>query len=344
MNLDEMKHLLIDMGEPRYRGEQVFIALQKGTPAEEITNISKELREKLKALPFGGVSIHEKFYSQKDDTIKYLFLLEDGNIIEGVLMRYIHGNTICISTQVGCRMGCEFCASTKDGLIRNLEPSEMVGQILTANKDIGAKEGERLITNVVLMGSGEPLDNYDNVIKFVELINHHKGFNMGKRSISISTCGLVPKIIELADSDIGVTLSISLHAVSDEARKKIMPIAKVYSLDELLKAAKYYADNTGRRVVFEYALVSGVNDSLQDAEKLFEITRDINCLINLIQLNPIEGGTLNRPSTSRADAFFAQLHKKGAQITRRRELGTDIGGACGQLKNSYLSNDTGGQK
>ena len=213
----------------------------------------------------------------------------------------------------------------------------MMGQVLAVNKDLGAKDGERLITNVVLMGSGEPLDNYDNVLKFIELINHHKGFNMGKRSISVSTCGLVPKIIELADANIGVTLSISLHAVSDEERRKIMPIAKVYSLKELLGAAKYYADKTGRRIVFEYALVSGINDSIKDADKLFEITQDINCLINLIQLNPIEGGTLDRPSTSRADAFFTQLYKRGAQVTRRRELGTDIGGACGQLKNSYLS-------
>ena len=304
MNIEELKQLLIDMGEPRYRGEQVFTALHKGYTIDEITNISKELREKLKAIPLGGVTVHEKFFSAKDDTIKYLFLLEDGNIIEGVLMRYIHGNTICISTQVGCRMGCEFCASTKDGLIRSLEPSEMIGQILTANRDLGAGDGERLITNVVLMGSGEPLDNYDNVIRFIELLNHHKGFNMGKRSISISTCGLVPKIKELADSNIGVTLSISLHAVTDEARKSIMPIAKVYSLKELLNAAKYYADNTGRRVVFEYALVDGVNDSVHDAEKLYEITRDINCLINLIQLNPIEGGTLNRPSTSRGGCVF----------------------------------------
>lgn len=339
-----MKQFLIDMGQPRYRGEQVFTALNKGYRIDEITTIPKELREELNKLPFGGVTIHEKFFSKKDDTIKYLFLLEDGNIIEGVLMRYIHGNTICISTQVGCKMGCEFCASTKNGLIRSLEPSEMVSQILTANRDLGAKDGERLITNVVLMGSGEPLDNYDNVLKFIEIINHHKGFNMGKRSISLSTCGLVPKIIELADSDIGVTLSISLHAVTDEARKKIMPIAKVYSLKELLSAAKYYADKTGRRVVFEYALVSGVNDSLQDADLLYELTRDINCLINIIQLNPIEGGSLNRTSTTRADAFFAQLHKKGAQITRRRELGSDIGGACGQLKNSYLSEKNGGRK
>lgn len=337
MNLEELKQFLIEMGEPRYRGEQVFTALHKGNSIDEITNIPKELRDKLIKLPFGGVTIHEKFYSQKDDTIKYLFLLEDGNIIEGVLMRYIHGNTICISTQVGCRMGCEFCASTKNGLIRSLEPSEMIGQVLAANRDLGTKDKERLITNVVLMGSGEPLDNYENVLKFVELINHHKGFNMGKRSISISTCGLVPKIIELADENIGVTLSISLHAVSDESRRKIMPIAKVYSLEELLNAAKYYVDKTGRRVVFEYALVSGVNDSIEDANRLFEITHDINCLINLIQLNPIEGGALDRPSTSRADAFFAQLHKRGAQVTRRRELGTDIGGACGQLKNSYLS-------
>lgn len=332
-----MKQFLIDMGQPRYRGEQVFGALQKGETIDEITNIPKELRENLKKLPLGGVEIHEKFLSQKDDTAKYLFLLEDGNIIEGVVMKYIHGNTICISTQVGCRMGCEFCASTKDGLIRNLEPSEMVGQVLEANRDLGAGSGERLITNIVLMGSGEPLDNYNNVIKFAKLINHHKGFNLGIRSISISTCGIVPKIYELADEDIGVTLSVSLHATTDEARKKIMPIAKAYELTELLRAAKYYADKTGRRVVFEYALVSGINDSIVDADRLYEITKDINCLINLIQLNPIEGGTLDRPSTKRADAFFAQLHKKGAQVTRRRELGTDIGGACGQLKNSYLS-------
>ena len=344
MNLEELKQLLIDMGEPRYRGEQVFIALHRGNNIDEITNISIDLREKLKKIPLGSVSIHEKFFSSIDETIKYLFLLEDGNIIEGVLMKYIHGNTICISTQVGCKMGCEFCASTKNGLIRSLLPSEMVGQILAVNRDLGAKDGERLITNVVLMGSGEPLDNYDNVMKFIELINHHKGFNLGIRSISVSTCGLVPKIVELADSDIGVTLSISLHAVSDEARVSMMPIAKVYNLKELLSAAKYYAEKTGRRVVFEYALVDGVNDSQTDAQKLFELTRDINCLINVIQLNPIEGGTLNRASTARADAFFATLHRKGAQITRRRELGTDIGGACGQLKNSYLSNDIGGTK
>lgn len=332
MTLDEVAKLLSDFGEPRYRAKQVYAWLVRGVLPAEMTNLPKALREKLAALPYGAVSIFQKRLSERDGTAKFLFSLEDENLVEGVLMRYHYGNTVCLSTQVGCRMGCAFCASTLKGKVRDLHAGEMLGQIAAIEKDEPHEDGHRAVTNLVLMGSGEPLDNFENVVRFLYLVSSPDGMNISPRNISVSTCGIVPKIYEFMEKAPHVTLSVSLHAHDDETRSRIMPINRAYPIAELLKAARAYADGTGRRVVFEYALISGVNASEQDAVALAKRLRGMRCHVNLIPLNPVPERNLSGATRQQAQQFAAWLEREHISATVRREMGTDIEGACGQLR------------
>lgn len=321
------------IGEKSYRGDQVFgfVNKDKVNRIEDITVLSKKLREDLKdRIEFSKIEIVKKLESNVDDTKKYLFLLEDGNIVEGVAMHYKHGWSVCISTQVGCRMGCSFCASTKEGRIRNLSPGEMAGQVYAMEKDI-----ENSVGNIVLMGSGEPLDNYDNVVKFLNIIHDEKGKNISYRNITLSTCGIVPRIYELADINLPITLSISLHSPFNEERKKIMPVTRSYPIDELMEACKYYESMTGRRITMEYTLIEGVNDNKRNADKLKEILIGINAHVNLIPLNPIEEYKEERPSGDSIKRFEEMLTRNRIQATVRREMGSDINASCGQLRRGY---------
>ncbi|MDD4110275.1 MAG: 23S rRNA (adenine(2503)-C(2))-methyltransferase RlmN [Clostridia bacterium] len=332
-NLNEIEKIVSEMGEQKFHAKQIFEGIFSGKEISEITNISKILREKLSkdfiSIP---LAIHTKLTS-KDNTIKYVYKLEDGNLIEGVLMSYHHGNTLCISTQVGCRMGCKFCASGLNGLIRNLTAGEMLGQVLMVNKDIGGTKEDRKITNVVLMGSGEPLDNYDEVVKFIRLINEKYCLNISQRNISLSTCGIPDKMRKLADDGISVTLTISLHAPTDEVRKKIMPIVERYSLKEVMDSARYYFEKTGRRIVFEYALIKGLNDTYEQAEQLRNLTKNLSTHINIIPLNSVKERGLMGTSKHQVYAFCDRLTSLGASASVRRTMGEDIEGACGQLRN-----------
>ena len=332
MTLDEVAKLLSDFGEPRYRAKQVYAWLVRGVLPVEMTNLPKTLREKLAALPYGAVSIFQKRLSERDGTAKFLFSLEDENLVEGVLMRYHYGNTVCLSTQVGCRMGCAFCASTLEGKVRDLHAGEMLGQIAAIEKDEPHEDGHRAVTNLVLMGSGEPLDNFENVVRFLYLVSSPDGMNISPRNISVSTCGIVPKIYEFMEKAPHVTLSVSLHAHDDETRSRIMPINRAYPIAELLKAARAYADGTGRRVDFEYALISGVNASEQDAVALAKRLRGMRCHVNLIPLNPVPERNLSGATRQQAQQFAAWLEREHISATVRREMGTDIEGACGQLR------------
>ncbi len=334
LNIEELKSFMADIGEKPFRATQVFewIHVKKVNSFDEMTNLSKALREKLsESAEFLFPEVALKQTSKIDGTKKYLFKLKDGNMIESVLMSYHHGYSICISSQVGCRMGCTFCASGIDGLIRNLTPSEMLGQVYGA-----AKEACVSIDSIVIMGTGEPLDNFDNLIKFLELITDEKGNNLSKRSITISTCGLVPKIKELADINPGATLALSLHAATQEKREKIMPIAKAYEIHEVLDAFDYYFKKTGRRGTIEYSLVAGVNDSDEDAENLYRLLKGKNCHVNLIPVNPVVELGFKNPSKQACLGFQKKLENCGINVTIRRELGRDIDGACGQLRRRYL--------
>lgn len=337
MNIAELEALLGAWGEPRFRAKQVFAWLSRGVRPEQMTNLPKTLRSRLGEMHFDGAEIFGKYVSQKDGTIKYIFTLMDGNMVEGVLMRYHYGNTLCISTQVGCRMGCAFCASTLEGCIRNLTPGEMLSFVALANADVPKEEGhDRSVTNIVLMGSGEPLDNYDNTIKFLKLVSCPEGLGISPRNISLSSCGLVPKIESLPNDAPHVTLSVSLHAPNDEIRNKLMPVNKSYPIAQVLGAAKKYADVTGRRVVFEYALVKGLNDSKQNAAELAAKLKGMNCHVNLIPLNHVEERNLLGSSRKDAELFREWLEAKGISATIRREMGADIDGACGQLRRRVL--------
>ena len=333
MTLSELQALLDTLGEPRYRAGQVFSWLSRGVRPESMTNLSKALREKLAALPYGAVEVFEKRLSQRDGTAKYLFRLEDENLVEGVLMRYHYGNTLCLSTQVGCRMGCAFCASTLEGRVRDLHAGEMLGQIAAIERSGEKPEGGgRTVTNLVLMGSGEPLDNFDNVVRFLHLVSSPEGMGISPRNISVSTCGIVPKIYEFMERAPHVTLSVSLHAHDDETRSRIMPVNRAYPIAELLAAARAYADRTGRRVVFEYALISGLNAAERDAIALAKRLRGIRCHVNLIPLNPVPERNLRGATRGQAQQFAAWLTREHISATVRREMGTDIEGACGQLR------------
>ena len=334
LSLRETKDLFLELGEKKYRGEQVFNFIHKNmeTSISKITALSRALRDKLeKDYTIGDISILERYDSKIDATKKCLFLLEDGNVIESVAMKYKYGTSACISTQVGCRMGCVFCASTKEGLVRNLTPGEILSEVYNIQKDLNTK-----LSNIVLMGSGEPLDNYENVIKFLNILHDSKGQNFGYRNITLSTCGLVPKIYKLADEDIPITLSISLHSPFDEERKKIMPIGNKYKIEEILDACYYYIEKTNRRVTFEYTVINGVNDRKKDLEELSRILKGLLCHVNLIPLNPIEEFNKTKASGNTIKEFKDGLNQNGIATTIRREMGSDINAACGQLRRKYI--------
>lgn len=329
MTLEEITAALRAMGEPSFRGKQVFTWLHRGiTDFDEMMNIPKSLREKLRAEYYITVpTVARKQVSKLDGTIKYLWELQDGNCIETVLMSYHHGNTVCISSQVGCRMGCKFCASTLAGKVRDLTPSEMLDQVLFTQLDSG-----REISNIVLMGIGEPLDNYDNVIKFLKLVNHKSGMNIGLRHVSLSTCGLVDRIDRLAGEGLPVTLSVSLHAPNDDIRRRIMPVANRYSIDELLDCCRRYEKRTGRRTSFEYALIRGVNDSPACAHELGSRLRGSLCHVNLIPVNEVKGKIYKRSEKVAIELFTKALESYRMTVTVRRSLGGDINASCGQLR------------
>ena len=338
MNITELEDLLKELGEPKFRAKQIFdwLHAKQVDSFEEMTNLSKGLREKLsETASINGVEIVRKLVSQIDGTRKYLFALSDGAIIESVLMKYEHGNTVCISTQVGCRMGCKFCASTLDGVERGLTAGEMLSQIYAIQKDCGER-----VHGTVLMGSGEPLDNYDNVVKFLRLINDPKGQNMGQRHITLSTCGLVDRMYDLAEEDLQITLAVSLHAPNDGIRTQTMPIAKVYSMDKLLQACRDYADKTKRRITFEYALIHGVNDGDEHAWELVKKLRDMLCHVNLIPVNDVKERNYVKSTADRVKRFAGILNENGVETTVRRKLGSDIDAACGQLRRSHMKEQT----
>lgn len=332
-NLEEISSWMKENNESAFRAKQVFSWIYKNVwEFDEMKNLPKALVEKLKENFYIGIpKIVGEFESTLDRTHKFLFAFEDGNIIESVIMRYKYGNSICISTQVGCRMGCKFCASTLDGRVRNLTAGEILSEVILAQKLLGER-----ISNIVLMGSGEPLDNYENVTKFLDLVNADYGLNIGQRHITLSTCGIVPKIYELADKGYSITLAISLHAFNDETRREMMPIANKYSIKEILEACDYYFNKTGRRITFEYSLVSGINDSKEDAKALAKLLRGRQCHVNLIPVNEIKENTLKRPSKKTIEEFEKILSENGIDVTVRREMGTDINAACGQLRRDFL--------
>ena len=328
-NLEELKEVLKELGEKPYRAEQIFkwIMQENVTSFDEMTNISIELRNKLKEkFDLHVFKILQKQVS-KDGTKKYLFDVLDGNAIESVLMEYKHGFTICVSSQIGCKMGCKFCASTGVKFSRNLTAGEIVEQLLAIQRDENIK-----ISNLVFMGIGEPLDNYDNVMQAIAILNNLKGINMGARHISISTSGLVPRIYELADKNIQCTLSISLHSANNEKRSQMMPVNNVYNIEELMKACKYYTEKTNKRISFEYALAKESNDNLADAKELVKLLRGMLCHVNLIPINKIENGKYSKSTNENILKFRDYLNEKGIVATIRRELGSDIDAACGQLR------------
>ncbi|MDR7869892.1 MAG: 23S rRNA (adenine(2503)-C(2))-methyltransferase RlmN [Tissierellaceae bacterium] len=335
LSLDELKDYMVSIGEKSFRGEQLFSYFHRnmGLSIEEIQVLPQGLRQNLiDNTKVNEIQLLKRFDSKIDTTKKFLFLLEDNNIIESVLMEYTHGLTVCISTQVGCSMGCSFCASTKEGRIRNLTPSEMLNQIYFIEKDIKKK-----ISNIVLMGSGEPLDNYDNTLKFLNIIHDPKGNNISYRNITLSTCGIVPKIYNLAEENIPITLSISLHSPFDEIRTEMMPIGKRYKIKDIIEACKYYEKVTNRRLTFEYTLIEGTNDRKEDVEELVKILKGLNSHINLIPLNPIKEYNKGRPSLNNIERFQKQLTRNNIQVTIRKEKGIDISASCGQLRRDYLS-------
>lgn len=333
-NLIELKEQMEEMGEKAFRAKQIFEWLHKEKVGsfEEMTNLSKALRQKLSDLyEIRNVKPVEVLISKIDGTRKYLFEIKGGSIIESVLMRYHHGNSVCISTQSGCRMGCKFCASTLNGLERNLTPSELLSQIYEIEKNIGEK-----VSNVVLMGSGEPLDNFENVVRFLQLISDENGANLSQRNITLSTCGIVPKIKELAQMHFQITLAISLHASDDETRKNLMPVAYQYTIDDVLDACKDYFKKTGRRITFEYSLVAGENDTADEADRLAALIQGINCHVNLIPVNPIKERDYVQSGKKAVEQFKSRLEQNRINVTIRREMGRDINGACGQLRNEAM--------
>ena len=337
LTLEELKQELIRMGEKPFRAGQIYewLHVRLARSFDEMTNLSKALREALgerfTLTARTAVQVQE---SKIDGTKKYLFRLSDDHVVESVWMRYHHGNSVCISSQVGCRMGCRFCASTLDGLERGLTPSEMLDQIYA----ISLLTGER-VSNVVVMGTGEPLDNYDNLLRFLRLLTNEKGLHISQRNITVSTCGIAPYIRRLADEKLQITLALSLHATTDEKRRRLMPIANKYPLAEVLSACEYYFERTGRRITFEYSLVGGVNDTDEDAEELIRIASRLNCHVNLIPVNPIKERDYVQSEQRTIVNFKNKLEKSGINVTIRREMGRDIDGACGQLRKSYMDTE-----
>ena len=338
MTMEELKEFMTKIGEKPFRAKQIYAWLhqQLVTSWDEMTNLSKSLREKLSAYPITALTQADVRISKIDGTRKYLFQLEDGNVIESVLMRYHHGNSVCISSQVGCRMGCRFCASTIGGLTRCLKPSEMLDQIYRIQADTGER-----VANVVVMGTGEPMDNYDNLVRFVRILTDENGLGISQRNVTVSTCGIVPKMYDLAEEKLQITLALSLHAPNDEKRQELMPIANKYELSEVLEACDDYYKQTGRRVTFEYSLVAGVNDGPDDVKELTGILKHRNCHLNLIPVNPIKERDFKKPDSKKAMEFQNKLEKNGINVTIRRERGSDIDGACGQLRRRHAAKSEG---
>jgi len=337
----DMEHLtsyMVSIGEKPFRAKQLYEWMHQKLASDfnEMTNLPNALKEKLLQLTeFTCLTVVEEKISKIDETRKYLFALSDGNVIESVLMKYKHGNSVCISSQVGCRMGCRFCASTLDGLERNLTPSDMLDQIYRIQRITGER-----VSNVVVMGSGEPLDNYDNLVQFIRLLTDENGLNISQRGITVSTCGIVPGILRLAEEDLQITLALSLHAPNDEVRKTLMPVANRFPLKDVLDACQTYFEKTGRRLTFEYSLVSGVNDNLKEASALTALLKGHHGHVNLIPVNPIKERNYVQSDRKAIEAFKNLLEKNGINVTIRREMGRDINGACGQLRKSFLTQES----
>ena len=336
LTLEELKEQMVLLGEKPFRAKQMYEWMHKklARSFDEMSNLSKDFREQCReSFAYTSLRVVREQESQLDGTKKFLFELSDGNLVESVWMRYKHGNSVCISSQVGCRMGCRFCASTLDGLERSLLPSEMLDQIYA----ITLLTGER-VSNVVVMGTGEPLDNYDNLLRFIELLTDENGLNVSQRNVTVSTCGIVPKMRELAQEKLQITLALSLHAPTDEKQRKLMPIANRYSVAELMEACAYYFEQTGRRITFEYSLVAGVNDNKEEARELAALIGHLNCHVNLIPVNPIEERDYRESSRTAVLGFQKELEKNKINVTIRREMGRDIDGACGQLRRRHTKN------
>ena len=338
LSREELETLVIEHGEKKFRAEQIYLGLMQGKTIRELP-VSAALKQALLDEYENEPVRIEKTFISADGTKKFLFRLSDGNLIEGVLMHYEYGNTQCVSTQVGCRMGCKFCASTLGGLTRNLTAGEILSQILLVNRTEGGTLKKRAVTNVVLMGSGEPFDNYDNVVKFLRNLTAEGGINMSARNVSLSTCGLVPAMRKFAEEGIPLNLTVSLHAVTDEERRRTMPVANAYTIAEILAACANYFEKTGRRYIFEYSLISGENADEAHAEALARLMKGRPCHVNLIRLNEVKERSLKTPSEKEAYRFLGTLEKAGISVTLRRSMGADIGGACGQLRASYLKGE-----
>lgn len=336
LTFEELQNFLVEMGEKPFRAKQIYTWLYRGvTSFEEMTDISKQLREKLSQVSFiSEAKVVQRLESRIDNTKKFLFSLSDGNVVESVVMYYKHGITICISCQVGCRMGCRFCASTIGGKVRDLTAGEIIDQVIFAQKEIGER-----ISNIVMMGIGEPFDNYDNVVKFLKNVNNELGLNIGYRHISVSTCGVVPKIREFASLNLPVTLSISLHAVNDEMRSSIMPVNNKYGIEMLLDACKEYISENHRRISFEYSVISGVNDSVESAHRLADLLGGMLCHVNLIPVNNVEENNFKKPDKAKIQKFVDTLASRGINATVRRELGSDISASCGQLRRAHIKEE-----
>ena len=341
LNLQELKSILEQLGEKPFRAGQIYSWIhQKLVDSfDDMTNVAVSLREKLKDnFEIINIEAVQIMKSEIDGTTKYLFNLNDSNVIESVLMKYKHGNSVCLSTQAGCRQGCRFCASTIGGLDRNLTASEMLDQVYKITKISGEK-----ISNIVLMGTGEPLDNYDNVIRFIKGISDENGLHISQRNITMSTCGLVPEILQLGQEGLQITLAISLHAPNDTLRKQIMPIAGKYSISELIDACRHYFESTKRRITFEYSLIRGFNDSMENAKELGKLIGKLNCHVNLIPINPIEERDYRQTERKDVESFRSALERQGVNATVRREMGRDIKGACGQLRKTHRDEITKNQ-
>lgn len=333
LSMRELKAEIEKMGERPFRAKQLYewFHIRLARSYDEMTNIPKSLKEKLEeSCTYTSLNIAEVQTSKIDGTKKYLFALADGSLVESVWMKYHHGNSVCISSQVGCRMGCKFCASTLDGLERGLTPSEMLDQIYAIARDTGER-----VSNVVVMGTGEPLDNYDSLLKFIELLTDENGLNISQRNVTVSTCGIVENMRRLADENLQITLALSLHGSTQEKRRELMPIANRYDINEVIDACKYYFERTGRRITFEYSLVGGVNDTQEDAENLCRLVGDLNCHINLIPVNPIKERDYIESEKKDIMSFKGKLERKHINVTVRREMGRDIDGACGQLRRRH---------
>ena len=341
LNPAELSDWCKTQGWPAFRGRQLFQWIHRGEDFPAMRNLPADMRARLAEIAVAQpVSVRLERVSKLDGTVKFLFALTDGNCVEGVLMHYHHGHTLCVSTQVGCRMGCAFCASTLEGCVRSLSAGEMLGQVLCANRHLReAGDPDPRVHNIVLMGSGEPLDNYDQTCRFLRLLREEDGVCVGLRNVSLSTCGLVPQMRRFAEEDLPVTLSVSLHAPNDEIRRQLMPIAKVYPIGEVLAASRYYVEKTGRRVIFEYALTEGVNAGPREAEELADRLRGLQCHVNLIPLNPVAERGLKGVTEDTVRRFMQTLERRHISVTRRREMGDDIEGACGQLRRSTLARE-----